>query len=82
MEDKLNISESNLESNNEEKKVIVDNEQVEKKKKKKKRSKKTPKIQTTPPTIPIVDLYPNKDFPQGEIMDYKEEYLFKFVNIK
>ncbi|KAF8566569.1 hypothetical protein P879_11902 [Paragonimus westermani] len=33
-------------------------------------SKKTASIQTDPPSIPICDLYPNRDYPAGEILEY------------
>ena len=46
------------------------------KKKKKKKQKAAPKSssprQTDPPTIPISDLYPNDDYPSGEIVEYKD----------
>ena len=29
-----------------------------------------PKAQTDPPSIPILDLFPNRDFPLGEIQQY------------
>nr|CDS15799.1 methionyl aminopeptidase 2 [Echinococcus granulosus] len=38
---------------------------------KKRKPKKRPSLkQTDPPTVPICQLYPNKDFPLGEIMEY------------
>ena len=39
-------------------------------KKSSKGSKKAPLVQTVPPSIPIKDLFPNQDFPIGEIMDH------------
>lgn len=42
----------------------------EKKKKKRNRKKGGKTVQTDPPSIPIVDLYPDQVFPIGEIMDY------------
>ncbi|VDO01041.1 unnamed protein product [Rodentolepis nana] len=36
----------------------------------KKKNKKKGPTQTSPPTIPIYQLYPNKDFPIGQILDY------------
>lgn len=36
----------------------------------KKKNKKKGLTQTHPPTIPIYQLYPNKDFPIGQILDY------------
>ncbi|KAG2313106.1 hypothetical protein Bca52824_024663 [Brassica carinata] len=32
-------------------------------------------LQTDPPTIPVVNLFPSGDFPEGEIQQYKDEYL-------
>ncbi|XP_041349924.1 methionine aminopeptidase 2-like [Gigantopelta aegis] len=40
------------------------------KKKKKKKKKGGVKEQTVPPTIPIAELFPSGDFPEGEIMQY------------
>ncbi|OLY84624.1 Methionine aminopeptidase 2 [Smittium mucronatum] len=45
-----------------------------KKKKKKKKSKKKALQQTDPPTIPITKLYPNKNYPQGEIQEYGKDF--------
>lgn len=55
-----------------------------KKKKKKKRSKKKKngpaRTQTDPPTIPIYELYPSKNFPEGEVCDYKDDNLWRTTN--
>lgn len=37
------------------------------------RKKKETKEQTDPPTIPIADLFPQGNFPEGEIQQYKDE---------
>ncbi|KAL5112953.1 Methionine aminopeptidase 2 [Taenia crassiceps] len=37
---------------------------------KKRKSKKNSLKQTNPPTVPVCQLYPNKDFPLGEILEY------------
>lgn len=42
----------------------------EKKKKKRNRKKGGKPAQTDPPTIPIVDLFPDQAFPEGQIMEY------------
>lgn len=42
----------------------------EKKKKKRNRKKGGKTTQTDPPSIAIVDLYPDQVFPEGEIMQY------------
>ncbi|XP_051202862.1 methionine aminopeptidase 2B isoform X4 [Lolium perenne] len=51
-------------------------------KKKKKRSKanrkkKDPLQQTDPPSIPIDELFPSGDFPEGEIQEYKDDNLWR-----
>ncbi|XP_045474577.1 methionine aminopeptidase 2 [Harmonia axyridis] len=52
--------------------AVPDNEEnVEKKKKKRNRKKGSGKpVQTDPPSIPIVDLFPDKVFPEGQIMEH------------
>nr|TKR84297.1 methionine aminopeptidase 2B-like [Populus alba] len=53
--------------------------EVTKKKKKKNKSKKkkeSPK-QTDPPSIPVVDLFPTGEFPEGEIQQYKDDNLWR-----
>ncbi|KAB7494732.1 Methionine aminopeptidase 2 [Armadillidium nasatum] len=42
-----------------------------KKKNKKKKKKSSGKAQTNPPSIPIVDLFPDGNFPEGEVCEYK-----------
>ncbi|KAG2325475.1 hypothetical protein Bca4012_040000 [Brassica carinata] len=49
-----------------------------KKKKKKKKSKSKKKtLQTDPPTIPVVKLFPSGEFPEGEIQQYKDDNLWR-----
>ncbi|XP_068630177.1 methionine aminopeptidase 2 [Battus philenor] len=45
-------------------------EKKKKKKSKNKSSKAAGKTQTNPPTIPIAELYPDGNFPEGQIMDH------------
>jgi len=46
------------------------------KKKKKKNNKKKKKVaQTEPPTIAVSKMFTNKIYPEGELCDYKEEYV-------
>ncbi|RVW32630.1 Methionine aminopeptidase 2B [Vitis vinifera] len=49
--------------------------EVVKKKKKKSKSKKKKELpeQTDPPSIPVVELFPSGEFPEGEIQQYKDE---------
>eukprot|EP00898_Chlorokybus_atmophyticus_P001622 jgi/Chlat1/2460/Chrsp171S00135 len=44
-----------------------------KKKKKKKPKKKTPLQQTDPPTIPMTQLFPDGNYPEGELHEYKDD---------
>lgn len=39
------------------------------------RKKKEPPQQTDPPSIPVAELYPSGEFPEGEIQQYKDEYV-------
>lgn len=49
----------------------AEGEDAEKKKKKRNRKKGGAKTgQTDPPSVPIVDLFPDQVFPEGEIMQY------------
>lgn len=46
------------------------------KKKKKKNNKKKKKVaQTEPPTIAVSKMFTNQIYPEGELCDYKEEYV-------
>ncbi|XP_044345863.1 methionine aminopeptidase 2B-like [Triticum aestivum] len=50
-------------------------------KKKKKKSmakkKKNPLQQTDPPSVPVDELFPSGDFPEGEIQQYKDDNLYR-----
>jgi len=37
------------------------------------RKKKDPLQQTDPPSIPVDELFPSGEFPEGEIQQYKDE---------
>lgn len=53
----------------------------EKKKKRKPKKKKkkgtTPKVQSNPPRVPLSTLFPNNQYPEGEIVDYKDENSYR-----
>lgn len=53
--------------------------EVAKKKKKKNKSKKKkePPQQTDPPSIPVIELFPSGEFPEGEIQQYKDDNLWR-----
>uniref|UniRef100_A0ACD5ZNM5 Uncharacterized protein n=1 Tax=Avena sativa TaxID=4498 RepID=A0ACD5ZNM5_AVESA len=48
-----------------------------KKKSKVKLKKKNPLQQTDPPSIPVDELFPSGDFPEGEIQEYKDDNLWR-----
>ncbi|KAH7125190.1 methionine aminopeptidase 2-like protein [Dendryphion nanum] len=55
---------------------------AKKKKKRKPRKKKKagaggPKVQTSPPRVPIHELFPNDTYPEGEIVEYRDENNFR-----
>ncbi|GFP92912.1 methionine aminopeptidase 2b [Phtheirospermum japonicum] len=56
-------------------------EEAAKKKKKKSKSKKKKETlqQTDPPSIPVVELFASGEFPEGEIQQYKDEYVRKYM---
>ncbi|MFQ6633857.1 hypothetical protein Gotur_010278, partial [Gossypium turneri] len=39
--------------------------------------KKEPLKQTDPPSIPVVELFPSREFPEGEIQQYKDDNLWR-----
>jgi methionyl aminopeptidase len=62
--------------------------EVKKKKKRKPRKKKKagaaastgPKVQSSPPRVPIHDLFPNDTYPEGEICEYVGENAYRTTN--
>jgi hypothetical protein len=40
------------------------------------RKKKEVPEQTDPPSIPVIDLFPSGEFPEGEIQQYKDEWVY------
>ncbi|KAK9890926.1 hypothetical protein WA026_012267 [Henosepilachna vigintioctopunctata] len=66
------IQQNDVVDNNERAEITAESEESGEKKKKKRNKKKgngKPK-QTDPPSIPIVDLFPDQIFPEGQIMEY------------
>ncbi|KAF2262274.1 methionine aminopeptidase 2-like protein [Lojkania enalia] len=60
---------------------------AKKKKKRKPRKKKKagasaggPKVQTSPPRVPIHELFPNDTYPEGEIVEYRNENAYRTTN--
>ncbi|XP_045493388.1 methionine aminopeptidase 2 isoform X1 [Colias croceus] len=49
---------------------VGDGEEKKKKKKNKNKNKNATKAQTNPPTIPIAELFPDGNFPEGQIMEH------------
>ncbi|KFK37233.1 hypothetical protein AALP_AA4G231200 [Arabis alpina] len=50
---------------------------TKKKKKNKNKKKKNSLQQTDPPSIPVIDLFPSGEFPEGEIQQYKDDHLWR-----
>ncbi|XP_026404543.1 methionine aminopeptidase 2B-like [Papaver somniferum] len=59
--------------------AVNESQEITKKKKKKNKSKKKkgPLQQTDPPSVPVAELFPSGDFPEGEIQDYKDDNLWR-----
>nr|D4DE65.2 RecName: Full=Methionine aminopeptidase 2; Short=MAP 2; Short=MetAP 2; AltName: Full=Peptidase M [Trichophyton verrucosum HKI 0517] len=56
------------------------NAEKKKKKKRPKKKKKTAKVQSSPPRIPLTTLFPNNNFPEGEIVEYLNENSYRTTN--
>lgn len=51
-----------------------------KKRKPKKKKKGTPKVQSEPPRVLLSNLFPNNKYPEGQIMEYKDENAYRTTN--
>ncbi|KAK1139046.1 Methionine aminopeptidase 2 [Aspergillus melleus] len=51
-----------------------------KKRKSKKKKKGGAKVQSSPPRVPVANLFPNNQFPEGEIVEYKNENSYRTTN--
>ncbi|GES62629.1 methionine aminopeptidase 2-like protein [Aspergillus terreus] len=51
-----------------------------KKRKPKKKKKGGAKVQSSPPRVPISQLFPNNQYPEGEIVEYKNENSYRTTN--
>ncbi|KAL4889040.1 methionine aminopeptidase [Aspergillus ambiguus] len=51
-----------------------------KKRKPKKKKKGGAKVQSTPPRVPISQLFPNNQYPEGEIVEYANENAYRTTN--
>lgn len=51
-----------------------------KKKRKPKKKKKNPTAQTEPPSVMVSQLFPNKSYPKGEEVEYKDENNYRTTN--
>ncbi|QVM08878.1 Methionine aminopeptidase 2 [Coccidioides posadasii str. Silveira] len=51
-----------------------------KKKPKKKKKKGTAKVQSDPPRVPLSTLFPNNNYPEGEIVEYKDDNAYRTTN--
>ncbi|KHN96580.1 Peptidase M24A, methionine aminopeptidase, subfamily 2 [Metarhizium album ARSEF 1941] len=55
----------------------VDGAAKKKKKRKPKKKKKSPTAQTEPPSVVVSQLFPNKSYPKGEEVEYKDENRYR-----
>lgn len=51
-----------------------------KKRKPKKKKKGGAKVQSSPPRVPVSNLFPNGQYPEGEIVEYKNENSYRTTN--
>ncbi|KAJ9215724.1 hypothetical protein DTO166G4_2561 [Paecilomyces variotii] len=51
-----------------------------KKKRKPKKKKGGAKVQSSPPRVPISQLFPNNKYPEGEIVEYKDDNAYRTTN--
>ncbi|GIK03678.1 methionine aminopeptidase 2 [Aspergillus viridinutans] len=51
-----------------------------KKRKSKKKKKGGAKVQSSPPRVPVSNLFPNNQYPEGEIVEYKNENSYRTTN--
>lgn len=51
-----------------------------KKRKPKKKKKGGAKVQSSPPRVPVSNLFPNNQYPEGEIVEYKNENSYRTTN--
>ncbi|XP_010506330.1 PREDICTED: methionine aminopeptidase 2A-like [Camelina sativa] len=65
------------EDEKEEYEVKAETSTKKKKKKSKSKKKKNSLQQTDPPSIPVLELYPSGEFPEGEIQHYKDDHLWR-----
>ncbi|RID70211.1 hypothetical protein BRARA_C02248 [Brassica rapa] len=82
LSDNLDLDEDEKENNQEEEgsKAESSTKKKKKKSKNKKKKKKSSLQQTHPPSIPVIDLFPSGEFPEGEIQEYKDDNLWRMTS--
>lgn len=82
LSDNLDLDEDEKEKNQEEERSKAESSTKKKKKKSKnkKKKKKSSLQQTDPPSIPVIDLFPSGEFPEGEIQEYKDDNLWRMTS--
>ncbi|KAG7644246.1 Winged helix DNA-binding domain superfamily [Arabidopsis suecica] len=76
--DLAEVKEDEKNNNQEEEDGLKAEASTKKKKKKSKSKKKKSSLQQTdPPSIPVLELFPSGDFPQGEIQQYNDDNLWR-----
>ncbi|XP_020884772.1 methionine aminopeptidase 2A [Arabidopsis lyrata subsp. lyrata] len=75
--DLAQVKEHEKDDNQEEDGLKAEASTKKKKKKSKSKKKKSSLQQTDPPSIPVLELFPSGDFPEGEIQQYKDDNLWR-----
>ncbi|KAG7639659.1 putative methionyl aminopeptidase [Arabidopsis thaliana] len=75
--DLAEVKEDEKDNNQEEDGLKAEASTKKKKKKSKSKKKKSSLQQTDPPSIPVLELFPSGDFPQGEIQQYNDDNLWR-----
>ncbi|WEW55494.1 Methionine aminopeptidase 2 [Emydomyces testavorans] len=60
--------------------VAATGEKKKKKKPKKKKKKAAAKVQSNPPRVPLSTLFPNNQYPEGELVEYKNDNAYRTTN--
>ncbi|KAJ0239842.1 Methionine aminopeptidase 2B [Hirschfeldia incana] len=79
LSENLDLDEDEKDNNQEEDGSKAESSSTKKKKKKSKnkKKKKSSLQQTDPPSIPVIDLFPSGEFPEGEIQQYRDDNLWR-----
>ncbi|KAJ5143985.1 Winged helix-turn-helix transcription repressor DNA-binding [Penicillium bovifimosum] len=60
--------------------IAADKKKKKRKPRKKSKKKGGAKVQSEPPRVPVSDLFPNGDYPEGEIVEYLNDNAYRTTN--